>query len=406
MNVLDADHTPRVMNLRDVLQAFLDHRHEVLKRRTSHRLEKIATRMEMLEGYLVAYLNLDAVIKIIREEDEPKAKLMKRFKLTDGQAEAILNMRLRSLRRLEEMEIKGEHKALATEQTELTKLLKSEKGRWTRIADEIAEIRKEFGAKTKGGKRRTEIGDSPKVIDVPLDAFIEKEPITVLLSEKGWIKAAKGHLDDAATADVKYKEGDRARFAVRAETTDKLLLFATNGRFYTLAGDKLPGGRGFGEPVRLMLELGNDHDIVALFVYRPGMKFIVASSVGRGFIVKSDDVFAQTRGGKQALNVSGDEEAVACAPVEGDTVAVIGENRKMLLFPLKELPEMARGRGVILQRYKDGGLSDIKTFTYKEGLTLQQGDRTRTETDIRDWLGTRAQAGRLPFKGFNKANKF
>jgi topoisomerase-4 subunit A len=406
MNVLDADHTPRVMNLRDVLQAFLDHRHEVLKRRAKHRLEKIAARMEVLEGYLVAYLNLDAVIKIIREEDEPKQRLMKRFKLTDGQAEAILNMRLRSLRRLEEMEIKGEHKALATEQTELNKLLKSEKGRWAKIADEIAEIRKQFGAKTQDGKRRTEIGDAPKVIDVPLDAFIEREPITVLLSEKGWIKAAKGHLDDAAIADVKYKEGDRARFAVRAETTDKLLLFATNGRFYTLAGDKLPGGRGFGEPVRLMIELGNEHDAVALFVYRPGMKFIVASSVGRGFIVKSDDVFAQTRSGKQALNVSGDEEAAACAPVEGDTVAVIGENRKMLLFPVKEVPEMARGRGVILQRYKDGGLSDIKTFTYKEGLTLQQGDRTRTETDIRDWLGTRAQAGRLPFKGFNKANKF
>jgi topoisomerase-4 subunit A len=408
MNVLDADHTPRVMNLRDVLQAFLDHRHDVLIRRSKNRLGKVAHRMEMLDGYLIAYLNLDEVIRIIREEDEPKAKLMKRFKLTDGQAEGILNMRLRSLRRLEEMEIKTEHKALSKELADLNKLLKNEGLRWQKITDEIGEIRAKFGAKAPGGrgKRRTEIGDAPKVIDVPLDAFIEKEPITVLLSDKGWIKAAKGHLEDGAIADVKYKEGDRGRFAIRCETTDKILLFATNGRFYTLAGDKLPGGRGFGEPVRLMIELGNEHAIVAAFVFRPDEKFVLASSAGRGFIVKSDDVLAQTRGGKQALNVSGDEEAAVCARVEGDTVAVIGENRKLLLFPLKEVPEMARGRGVILQRYKDGGLSDLKTFIYKEGLTWQQGDRTRTETDLKDWRGERAQAGRLPPKGFNKVNKF
>ena len=406
MNVLDADHTPRVMNLREVLQAFLDHRHDVLIRRTNHRLGKIEHRLEMLEGYLIAYLNLDAVIKIIREEDEPKPKLMSRFKLTDGQAEAILNMRLRSLRRLEEMEIKTEHKGLSGERATLNKLLKNETQRWQQIADEIGTIRSKFGAKSKGGKRRTEIGDVPTIIDVPLDAFIEKEPITVLLSDKGWIKAAKGHLEDAAISDMKYKEGDRGRFVVRAETTDKILLFATNGRFYTLAGDKLPGGRGFGEPVRLMIELGNEHAIVAMFTYRPDEKFLLASSVGRGFIVKSDDVFAQTRTGKQALNVSGDEEAAVCARVEGDTVAVIGENRKLLLFALKEVPEMSRGRGVILQRYKDGGLADLKTFTYKEGLSWQQGDRTRTETDLKDWRGERAQAGRLPPKGFNKANKF
>jgi topoisomerase-4 subunit A len=408
MNVLDADHTPRVMNLRDVLQAFLDHRHDVLIRRSNNRLGKVAHRMEMLDGYLIAYLNLDEVIRIIREEDEPKAKLMKRFKLTDGQAEGILNMRLRSLRRLEEMEIKTEHKALSKELADLNKLLKNEGLRWQKITDEISEIRAKFGAKAPGGKgkRRTEIGDAPKIIDIPLDAFIEKEPITVLLSDKGWIKAAKGHLEDGAIADVKYKEGDRGRFAIRCETTDKILLFATNGRFYTLAGDKLPGGRGFGEPVRLMIELGNEHAIVAAFVFRPDEKFVLASSAGRGFIVKSDDVLAQTRGGKQALNVSGDEEAAVCARVEGDTVAVIGENRKLLLFPLKEVPEMARGRGVILQRYKDGGLSDLKTFIYKEGLTWQQGDRTRTETDLKDWRGERAQAGRLPPKGFNKVNKF
>jgi len=408
MNVLDSDHTPRVMNLRDVLQAFLDHRHDVLIRRSKHRLSKIAQRMEVLEGYLVAYLNLDEVIRIIREEDEPKAQLMKRFKLTEGQAEAILNMRLRSLRRLEEMEIRTEHKGLAKEQADLNKLLKNEDLRWQRITDEIGGIRSKFGAKAPGGKgkRRTEIGDAPKVIDIPLDAFIEKEPITVLLSDKGWIKAAKGHLEDSAIADIKYKEGDRGRFAVRCETTDKIMLFATNGRFYTLAADKLPGGRGFGEPVRLMIELGNEHAIVAAFLFKPDEKFVLASSAGRGFIVKSDDVFAQTRGGKQALNVSGDEEAAVCARVEGDTVAVIGDNRKLLLFPLKEVPEMSRGRGVILQRYKDGGLSDLKTFNYKEGLSWSQGDRTRTETDIKDWRGERAQAGRLPPKGFNKVNKF
>jgi topoisomerase-4 subunit A len=408
MNVLDADHTPRVMNLREVLQAFLDHRHDVLLRRTNNRLGKVAHRMEMLDGYLIAYLNLDEVIRIIREEDEPKAKLMIRFKLTDGQAEAILNMRLRSLRRLEEMEIKGEHKELSKELADLNKLLKNEGLRWEKVTEEVAAIRAKFGAKAPGGKgkRRTEIGDAPALIDIPLDAFIEKEPITVFLSDKGWIKAAKGHLEDGAIADVKYKEGDRGRFAIRAETTDKILLFATNGRFYTLAGDKLPGGRGFGEPVRLMIELGNEHAIVAAFVYKPGEQFLLASSAGRGFIVKSDDVFAQTRGGKQALNVSGDEEAAVCARVEGDTVAVIGDNRKLLLFPLKEVPEMARGRGVILQRYKDGGLADLKTFNYKEGLTWQQGERTRTETDLKDWKGERAQAGRLPPKGFNKVNKF
>ncbi|MCD6075133.1 MAG: parC [Rhodospirillales bacterium] len=408
MNVLDADHTPRVMNLREVLQAFLDHRHDVLVRRTNNRLGKVAHRMEMLDGYLIAYLNLDEVIRIIREEDEPKAKLMKRFKLTDGQAEAILNMRLRSLRRLEEMEIKTEHKELSKELADLNKLLKNDGLRWDKITEEVQGIRTKFGAKAPDGKgkRRTEIGDAPTLIDIPLDAFIEKEPITVLLSDKGWIKAAKGHLEDVAIDDVKYKEGDRGRFALRCETTDKILLFATNGRFYTLAGDKLPGGRGFGEPVRLMIELGNEHAIVAAFIYKAGEQFLLASSAGRGFIVKSDDVFAQTRGGKQALNVSGDEEAAVCARVEGDTVAVIGENRKLLLFPLKEVPEMSRGRGVILQRYKDGGLSDLKTFTYKEGLTWQQGDRTRTETDLKDWKGERAQAGRLPPKGFNKVNKF
>jgi topoisomerase-4 subunit A len=284
-------------------------------------------------------------------------------------------------------------------------LLEDEPGRWKRIADEISEIKKTFGAKDAIGIRRTEIGEAPVIMDVPLEALIEKEPVTVLCSEKGWIKAAKGHLED--TNEVKYKEGDKERFAIHAETTDKLLMFATNGRFYTFACDKLPSGRGFGEPVRLMIELGNEHDIVALFLWRAGEVLLVASSAGRGFRVKTDDVVAQTKSGKQVLNVgAGDDEAVACAAVEGDSVAVIGDNRRLLIFPLDEVPEMTRGRGVILQRYKDGGLADVKTFNMAEGLTWKTGERTRTETDLMAWQGKRAQSGRLPPKGFSKANRF
>jgi len=404
MNVIDADNTPRVMNLREVLQAFLDHRMEVLVRRSKFRLSKIETRLDVLEGYLVAYLNLDEVIRIIREEDDAKASLIKKFKLTDTQAEAILNMRLRSLRKLEEIEIRSEHDELTKEKKALNKLLKSKDLKQKRISAEITEMKKKFGGKTDEAKRRTEIGDAPPVIDVPIEAFIEKEPVTVICSEKGWIKAAKGHLEDVS--EVKYKDGDRGKFSFHAETTDKILLFATNGRFYTLSCDKLPGGRGFGEPVRLMIDLGNEHDIVALYLFKPGEKFLVASSAGRGFIVKSDDVMAQTKNGKQVLNVKGDDEAAACCTVEGDHVAVIGDNRKLLLFPMDEVPEMSRGRGVILQRYKDGGLADVKTFTKEEGLSWKTGDRTRTETDLFAWEGKRAQAGRLPPKGFAKANKF
>ena len=404
MNVLDADKTPRVMNLREVLQAFLDHRHEVLTRRTKHRLGRIAARLEVLEGYLAAYLNLDEVIRIIREEDDAKAELVRAFKLTDGQADAILNMRLRSLRKLEEMEIRGEHSALTGERAELDKLLEDPKLRWKAISGQIDDIRKRFGAKTALGRRRTEIGDAPAAVDVPVEALIEKEPITILCSDKGWIKAARGHLDDVG--EVKYKEGDKGRFALKAETTDKLIVFATDGRCYTIACDKLPGGRGYGEPVRLMIDLGNDQDVVALFIHKPGTKLLVASSTGRGFVVAEDDVVASTRGGKQILNVSGDEEGAGACIVGGDTVAVIGENRRLLLFPLAEVPEMARGRGVFLQRYKDGGLSDIKTFTIADGLTWVTGAGVRTETDLMAWRGKRAQAGRLPPKGFPRSNKF
>ena len=400
MNVLDADQTPRVMNLREVLQAFLDHRHDVLKRVSKYRLGKIESRLEILEGYLAAYANLDKVIKIIREEDEPKPKLMKVLRINDNQAEAILNMRLRALRKLEEKQIRAEHAELTAQAKDLRALLKNEKKRWEAIAGEIRAMREKFGAKTELGKRRTEIGDAPAAVVIPIDIAIEKEPVTVVCSEKGWIRGFKGHL--AADADVKYKEGDGPGFMLHAETTDKLLVFATNGRFYMIGCDKLPAGRGNGEPVRLMVDLGNDQDIVQLMIHKPGRKLVVASSDGRGFIVPEDEVIAQTRAGKQVLNVKGQVEAAVCKPVEGDSLAVIGENRKLLIFSVKEMPVMTRGRGVKLQAYRDGGLADLTTFNKKEGLSWQQADRTRTETDLTAWIGKRSQAGRLPPRGFPK----
>jgi topoisomerase IV subunit A len=405
MNVLDAEQTPRVMSLPEVLQAYLDYRRVVLQRRSNHRLANIERRLEVLGGYLIAYLNLDEVIRIVREEDEPKAVMIKRLKVTEIQAEAILNMRLKALRKLEEMEIRREHEGLLVEKKEIGHLLKSEERQWQAIAGEIGEIRKRFGPATALGRRRTRPGEPPKEIDVPMEAMIEREAVTVICSDKGWIRTQKGQAADPG--ELKYKEGDRGRFLIPAETTDKLVVFGTNGRFYTLGVDKLPGGRGHGEPIRLMIDLGNDQEVVALFVHKPGRKLLVASGDGRGFIVPEDQIVAQTRAGKQVLNLADGVEAAACAPVEGDTVAVIGVNRKLLLFPLKELPEMTRGRGVILQRYKDGGLSDVKCFAYKEGLTWRQGDqRQRTETDLAEWRGERGQAGRLPPRGFTSSNRF
>ena len=407
MNVLGADNTPRVMDLRETLQAFLDHRHEVLQRRTAHRLEKIAHRLEILEGYLIAYLNLDEVIRIIREEDEAKQALMKAFDLTDTQAEAILNMRLRALRKLEEIAIRKEHEQLTEEKADLEDLMANEERRWKTIGSEIQELKKTYGPKTDIGRRKTDIADAPADIVVPLEAVVEREPVTVLLSTKGWIRAMKGHHEDLS--DAKYKEGDRERFVVPCHTTDKLLLFATNGRFYTLSVDKLPGGRGFGEPVRLMIDLPNDQDVVDAFIPAEGRKLLVAASDGRGFVVPEGEVMAQTKNGKQVLNLGSGAEAVVCyALTDGDdTVAVVGENRKLLLFPLAEVPEMTRGRGVILQRYKDGGLSDAKTFRKEDGLAWSAGPgRVRTETAITDWFAKRAHAGRLPPKGFPTSNKF
>ncbi|MDC0033519.1 DNA topoisomerase IV subunit A, partial [Alphaproteobacteria bacterium] len=404
MNVLDAKTVPRVMDLREALQCFLDHRHDVLVRRSENRLAKIVTRLEVLAGYMIVYLNLDDVIAIIREEDEPKKELMMRWKLTDNQAEAILNMRLRSLRKLEEITIREEITALEGEHKSLKKLLRDRAIRWKQIGDEIFDIRKKFGKKTELGIRRTEIGAVPSATVVPLAAMFECEPITVICSQKGWIRAAKGHLEDAAS--LKFKEGDRSRFLFHAETTDKLVLLGTNGRFYTIGGEKLPSGRGHGEPLRLMIDLGKDHDVVGLFKHVPGRKLLVASSDGRGFVVLEDEVLAQTRTGKQVLNVSGGSKARICSVVEGDSVAVIGENHKLIIFPLNDLPKMTRGRGVKLQSYKGGGLADAKSFILTEGLSWKSGDRIRTEFDLLAWIGKRAQAGRLAPKGFPRSNNF
>ncbi len=403
LNVLDGHGVPRVMNLRDALQAFLDHRHEVLVRRSNHRLATIAKRLEVLGGYLVVFLNLDEVIRIVREEDEPKQALIKRFKITDAQAEAILNMRLRALRKLEEIAIIEERDALEAEKSGLEALLADDGLRRDVLIDELRDIRANFGKKIPLGRRRTEIGAPPSEINVSTETMIEREPITVLCSEKGWIRAVKGHGNGTET---KYKEGDRERFKITTETTDKLVVFATNGRFYTLGCDKLPRGRGFGEPLRLMIDLGNDQDIIAVLVHQEGRRLLVASSDGRGFVVGESDVIAQKRQGKQVLNLGAGAEAAVCAVIDGDTVAVIGDNRKLLLFGLDDVPVMTRGRGVILQRYRDGGLADAKTFNRADGLTWRSGDRTRTHGELGDWLGARGQSGRLPPTGFPRSNRF
>jgi topoisomerase-4 subunit A len=402
MNVLDRNTVPRVMALPDVLQAFIDHRLEVLERRSRHRLAKIDHRLEVLGGYLVAYLNIDEVIRIIREEEEPKTALMARFDLTEVQANAILDMRLRALRKLEEFEIRKEHDGLTAERAGLLALLDDPGLRRDAVGREIADVKKRFGKATKLGRRRTDVADAPPEVEVPAEALVEREPITVLLSEKGWIRAVRGHLADASEA--KYKEGDRERFVLRCETTDRLHLFASDGRFYTLSADKLPRGRGFGEPVRLMVDL-DQAEPVALLRHRPGGRLVVASSDGRGFSVAEDEVLAQTRAGRQVLNVQAPAVARACVPVEGDAVAVIGNNRRLAVFRIEDLPEMQRGRGVVLQKYADASLSDLTTFSLEAGLSWRSGERTRTE-DMRPWLAGRGAAGKIPPTGFPKHNRF
>lgn len=408
LNVLVKGRIPKVLGLAEVLREWLDHRREVLLRRSNYRRQQIENRLEVLGGYLIAYLNLDEVIRIIRTEDEPKPVLMKTFSLTEVQADAILNMRLRSLRKLEEMEIRSEDKKLRAELKGIQAILGSETAQWARVGEEIRSVREKFGPKTPLGKRRTQFAEAPEHdLAAMEEALVEREPITVVVSDKGWVRTLKGQVADLS--NLTFKTDDHLAYAFFAETTSKLLLFATNGRFYTLDAAKLPGGRGHGEPIRMFIDMEQDAAIVALFVNKGGRKFLVASHDGQGFVVNEDDCIANTRKGKQVLNVAPPNEARALAPVDGDTVAVIGDNRKMLVFGLDQVPEMARGRGVRLQRYKDGGLSDIVTFNAKDGLTWRDSAGRVFGTSMKelaDWRGSRADAGRLPPKGFPKSNKF
>jgi topoisomerase-4 subunit A len=408
MNVLVKGRIPKVLGLAEVLREWLDHRREVLLRRSNHRLRQIENRLEVLGGYLVAYLNLDRVIKIIRTEDEPKPVLMKTFKLSEVQADAILNMRLRNLRKLEEMEIRTEDRDLRTERKKLQDLIKSDKDQWRTVADEIKAVRNAFGPKTPLGKRRTAFSQAPEHDEAAIEeAMVIREPITVVVSQKGWIRALKGIVTDLS--GVAFKADDGLRFTFPAETTSKCLIFATNGRFYTIEAGKLPGGRGHGEPVRLFIDLEQESDLVSVFTAAGGRKFLVASREGRGFLVPEDECLANTRKGKQVLNVSLPDEARAMCVVEGETVAAIGENRKLVVFGLDQVPEMTRGRGVRLQRYKDGGLSDIKTFKAADGLSWTDSagrQFTLTMKELADWRGNRADAGRIAPKGFPRSNKF
>ncbi len=428
MNVLIDGVTPKVCSLKEVLRAFLDHRREVLARRSQYRLEKIDHRLEVLEGFIIAFLHLDRVIDIIRYDDDPKKALMAEdwakehvratseadyqspvggdpeVALTETQAEAILNMRLRSLRRLEEMELVAERDALRAERASIEELLASEDLQWSKIAEQLRETRKVFGRDSVGGARRTQFAEAAEVVEVPLEAMIEKEPITVVCSKMGWIRAMTGHIDLAR--ELKFKDGDGPRFIFHAETTDRLLVFGANGRFYTVSAANLPGGRGMGEPLRLMIDLPNEAEIIDILIHKPGAKLLLASAEGNGFIVPENDIIAQTRTGKQVLNVASGAARV-CHRVDGDSVAVVGENRKVLVFPLDELPEMGRGKGVRLQKYKDGGMSDATTFTREAGLSwLDPAGRTRTETDLDEWTGKRASAGRMAPRGFPRDNKF
>ena len=403
MNVLDADHTPRVMSLAEVLIAFLKHREEVLIRRAKFRLDKIAHRMELLQGFLTAYLNLDRVIEIIRNEDEPKPIMMQEFSLTDVQAEAILNMKLRSLRRLEEMQLRNEFEELALEKAGLENLLVDGDLRKARLSEEIKKIKADFGQKTELGKRRTEIAGAVQMVEMSIETMIEKEPITVVLSKQGWIRALKGTVDEA---DIKFKEGDSLSCMVKGYTTDHIMLFATNGRFYSILGNDITGGRGFGSPVRLSIDLPEDADVLSMFIFQSDKKLLVASRNGKGFIVESNNIIAQTRAGKIILNLAEGDKAWVCEPADGDSVAVMGNNRKLLVFKAEEIPTMVRGSGVILQKYAEAKLSDVRFFNWAEGLTYPSGNGMHVEPDMTNWLGRRATVGKFPPVGFPRNNKF
>lgn len=407
MNVLENGIVPKVMGLKEVLQCWLNHRQDVLVRRSNHRLGEVNHRLEVLAGYLIVYLNIDEVIKIIRESDEPKPALMKKFGLTEVQAEAILNMRLRSLRKLEEMEIRKEFDGLEKEKDFLEKLLKSEAKQWAEIKKQIGITKKLYGLTTALGARRTTIGKPPAPVTIDLNqVMVEKEPMTIILSAKGWIRAMKGH--GLNRGELKYKEGDYEQFVFEAQTTDKIVAFASNGRFYTIAGDKLPAGRGFGEPVRLLVEIPTDADIVEMMVWSPDQKLLLANREGKGFIVSSNDVLAQTKNGKQIMSVDDNGDAIICRVIDKTHthIATIGNNRKMLVFPINQIPELNKGKGVILQKLKDAELSDVKTFILKEGLTFLSGTREMSVSNTKEWLGERAQAGKLPPNGFPRSNRF
>jgi len=408
LNVLVKGRIPKVLGLAETLREWLDHLRDVLLRRTNYRKQQIEHRLEVLGGYLIAYLNIDKVIKIIRSEDEPKPALIKAFKLTEIQVDAILNMRLRSLRKLEEMEIRTEDKNLRSELKGVKALLGSEAEQWSKVGEQVRKVRDMFGPKTPLGKRRTHFADAPENDLAAIEeAFVEREPVTVVVSDKGWVRTLKGQVSDLSS--LTFKTDDQLGFAFFAETTSKLLLFATNGKFYSLDVAKLPGGRGHGEPIRMFIDMEQDAAIVSLFVNKGSRKFLIASHEGQGFTINEDDCVGNTRKGKQVLNVEMPNEARAIATVAGDTVAVIGENRKMLLFPIDQVPEMTRGRGVRLQKYRDGGLSDVTTFDSTEGFTWKDSagrEFASTVKELAEWRGTRADAGRLPPKGFPKSNKF
>ena len=411
LNVLDASRTPRVMGLREVMVEWLRHQIDVLVKRAQHRLDKIAARLELLDGYIIAYLNLDRVIEIIRTEDEPKAVMMEEFQLNDRQAEAILNMRLRSLRKLEEMELRREHSGLLKEREELTKLVESSARQRTRLKKDLADLRKRYSPDSEIGRRRSLVEEAAPAREIPLEAMIEREPITVILSERGWIRAMSGHRDLASADTLKFKEGDGPLIAFHAHTTDKLLLATETGRIYTLGADKLPGGRGFGDPVRMMVDMDNEGGIVALLPARTGGELLLAASDGRGFVAAMGDVIAETRKGKQVVNVRAGAKLTVVRPIaqDADSVAVVGENRKLLVYSLTEMPRMARGQGVQMQRYRDGGLSDAIAFRFADGLSWTMGGetgRTRTEADMTPWRVARGAAGRMPPTGFPRDNRF
>jgi topoisomerase-4 subunit A len=408
MNVLSRGKVPNVLSLKSVLQEWLEHRRDVLLRRSRHRLGEIERRLEILAGYLIAYLNIDEVIRIIREEDEPKQVMMARWELTDNQAEAILNMRLRALRKLEEFEIRKEFDGLTAEKAQIEGLLASDARQWKTIRWEVEKVRDKFGSHTPLGKRRTTFADAPDhdLTDIH-HAMVEKEPVTVVVSAKGWLRAMKGHLSDLS--QLTFKEGDSLKLAFPAQTTDKIIVFTTGGKFYTIGADRLPGGRGHGEPIRIIVDMDNDQDIVTAFVHNPGRKLLLVSHEGNGFVVPEAEVVANTRKGKQVMNVRAPDEAQRCVPVAGDHIAIVGENRKMLVFPLADVPEMGRGKGVRLQKYKDGGVLDVKLFAMDAGLSWQDSaGRTflKTRDELIEWTGARASAGRLAPKGFPRTGKF